>query len=98
RYVRDVRAMLNKAIRWELIEKNPACSHGVGDDLFLPNTDQKEITALTAEELKIAFSMTEDQMKKLFPKNARVVMDQALLFYRCGLRLGEVCNLTFRQV
>lgn len=98
RYVRDIRAMFNKAIRWELTEKNPARSLGQGDDLFIPETDAKDITVLTDEELKLLFSLHPDVVKKLFPKNYLVILDMLLLFYRCGLRLGELCHLTFRQI
>lgn len=98
RYLRDVRAVLNKAVRHELINANPAKSTGRGDDLFLRPTDAKEITILSDSEMRTLLALSEDDIEEQFRTNARAVLDMVRIFYMCGLRLGELCNLTFAQI
>jgi integrase len=98
RYLGDVRAMLNKAIAAELIDRNVANSRGPSDDLYLPQHDEKPICVLTADELRLLTQLTDDSLKELFVKNFREVREMVLLFYYTGMRLGELCNLTFAQV
>ncbi len=98
RYLCDVRAMLYRAVDQALIDKNPAASKGRNDDLFLPETDSRPMTIFTEEELQVLMSLNDDTLKKLFTKNYRALREMMAVFYHTGLRLGELTNLTFRQV
>jgi len=98
RYLGDVRAMLNRALDRELIDKNVAQSRGRNDNLYLPEDDEKPITVFTEEELTLLFGLPDNDLKKLFVKNHRAVREMMIIFYRTGMRLGELCNLTFQQV
>lgn len=98
RYLGDVRAMLNRAIERDLIAKNVANSRGRNDSLYLPEDDESPRTLLTSQELTLLNSLTDEDLKPLFLLNYRIVREMFVLFYRTGMRLGELTNLTFLQV
>lgn len=98
RYLGDVRAMLNKAIRRRIITHNVAKSEGRNDDLYLPEDDSKPMTLLTGGELAILMNLTDDDLEPLFRKNYQVIREMMVMYYKTGLRLGELCNLTVLQV
>lgn len=98
RYLGDVRAMLNRAIERELITKNVANSRGRNDTLYLPEDDESPRTLLTKEELAVLNALTDEDLMPLFLKNYRIIREMYVMFYRTGMRLGELANLTFLQV
>lgn len=98
RYLGDVRAMLNRAIERELIGKNVAASRGRNDTLYLSEDDQKPMTILTKQEIATLRSLADDELKILFVKNHRAVREMFVTFYKTGMRLGELTNLTLMQV
>src|SRR5690606_12842967 len=44
------------------------------------------------------FGLKAEDLSVLFRANGAAILDMLLLFYHGGLRLGELCHLTFRQV
>lgn len=98
RYIGDIRAMLNRAIERGLIEKNPAQSRGRNDTLFLPTDDEATRTVLTEAELAKLLALTDEDLKPLFARNYRVIREMLIIFYRTGMRLGELVNLTHNQI
>lgn len=81
--VREVHKLLrncfNQAVKWELIEKNPALLATV------PKHKQEERAIWTAEELFHALDVCEDEQLKLCIN----------LAFSCSLRLGELLGLTW---
>ena len=81
--VREVHKLLrncfNQALKWELIEKNPAMLATV------PKHKQEERAIWTAEELFHALDVCEDEQLKLCIN----------LAFSCSLRVGELLGLTW---
>ena len=81
--VREVHKLLrncfNQALKWELVEKNPAMLATV------PKHKQEERAIWTAEELFHALDVCEDEQLKLCIN----------LAFSCSLRVGELLGLTW---
>ena len=81
--VRDVHKLLrncfNQAVKWELMEKNPALN------AIVPKHKQQEREIWTAETLFHATEVCEDKKLKLAIN----------LAFSCSLRIGEVLGLTW---
>ena len=81
--IRDIHKLLRscfkQAVKWELMEKNPA------DYATVPKYESKERDIWSAETLMYALSVCEDD-------NLKMAMH---LSFSCSLRIGEILGLTW---
>lgn len=98
RYIREVSAALTRAVQNEWLQNNPAAYRGRNDRITLAVKDEEPITILKDAELAILLALTVEDLKLLFRVNAQAMIDMMTIFYHCGLRKGEVVNLTFAQI
>lgn len=82
-FLRHIKAMFNKAIEWQFLDSSPA-----NIPLYKTPIGRPEF-------------LTENQMKKLFKKAEEIDkkhLAMFALFYYTGMRLSEVCNLTWSDI
>lgn len=98
RYLREVRALFYLMVDDEILRENPFRERRHSRKIFLRVTDARPTTIFTDEELHTLLSLTIDDFRKIVNNYAETLHDMIRLFYTTGMRLGEVCNLTFAQV
>lgn len=82
-FIRHTKAMFNKAVEWQFLEKSPA-------NISLYKTPIGRPDFLTEKEIKKLFKTAEKIDKKHLAMFA--------LFYYTGMRLSEVSNLTWSDI
>jgi len=100
KFLRELRTVFYVFEAEKLIHENPFREKkgSTSSKIFMRVTDQKPITVFTDAELKLLLSLTRQDFAKAVKSYADVIYDMIPLFYHSGMRLGEVCNLTYAQV
>lgn len=100
KFLRELRTVFYVFEAEKLIYENPfrAKKGSTSSKIFMRVTDEKPITVFTDPELKLLLSLTREDLAKAVKSYADVIYDMIPLFYHSGMRLGEVCNLTYAQV
>jgi len=80
-----LRAALNQAVEWQLIPRNPAAAR-----IRLPQLDDREVNALTADEVKAMLSVSAREANRLHALWVTAVY--------LGLRQSEVLGLRWANV
>lgn len=81
-YLRVLKAMFNKGVQWNYLREN------VWDKVSLPRVQQGKPTSVTEEQLEIILQNAESE----------VVKDTVTTAFFTGCRLGELANLTWKDV
>jgi integrase len=84
RFIEHVRAIFNKAIEWELLDKNPA-------DRILKHKEKKRERYLTSEEIPIF-------LKALAEENNRLLEDIFIISLLTGARKSNVLAMNWQQI
>jgi len=80
-----LRAALNQAVEWQLIPRNPAAAR-----IRLPQLDDREVNALTADEVKAMLSVSDREANRLHALWVTAVY--------LGLRQSEVLGLRWANL
>lgn len=98
RFLREVRTLYYILVDDGIVRDNPFRERRSSRKLFLPLTDEKPITIFTDDELNLLLSLTVDDIRPAVKSYAEAISDMIPIFYQTGMRLGEICNLTFAQL
>lgn len=86
RYITNLKTMFNYAIhKYKILNYNPAV------DIEIKRTYSEEKRALSIEESNIL-------LKKLSELRSKQYYIASLIAVRCGLRIGEICGLTWKDI